>query len=205
MKKFLFGLLALLAISLLPMVALADPVSVVFTGVGGGISDPALDGTQYYIAPYILTVNGVSENAFCVDFNHEITFGQTWTANTTLVSGPLFNLTYQGNQLAYLEMGYLASIYNSNPGNQAAIQQAVWDISVGNGTKPFNDASTLSYVSQAYANANGWNTAGWIILTDTRNSAQEFLIQQPVPEPGSLMLLGIGIVGIAFMRKKQKT
>jgi hypothetical protein len=188
------------------MVVFADPVNVTLTGVEG-----ASNGT-YAISPYYLSINGAAPiDAFCVDFNHESYIGASWTANVSLVSGSTFENTYQGNQTAYLEMGYLASIYKTAiAAEQVYIQQAIWDISVGNnGTPPYTDESTKVWISQAMTNYNTWTTSGWVILTDTQGittGTQEFLTQGPVatPEPGTIMLLGSGILGIyGFSRKKR--
>ena len=210
MKKFRLCLLAVFAISfiLLPMVAFADTMNVTLTGVEGA------NNGRYYIAPYYLSINGAaSVDAFCVDFTHESNIGNSWTANVSPVSGSSFGNTYQGNQTAYLEMGYLASIYNltANAGKQVYIQQAIWDISVGNGTLPYTDGSTNGWYSKAInpLNYNTWDTSGWVILTDTKGvqyGTQEFLTQGPVatPEPGTIILLGSGILGVyGFSRKKR--
>ena len=205
-----------MAVFLLPMVSMADPVDVQFTGVGGslGISDPGPGGTQYYISPYTLLVGGTSENAYCIDFNHDITIGQTWKAYETPVAGLPTGLgnTYLGDQTKYLQMGYLVSIYNLDPKNS---QQAIWDLSVGNTSLFPSSGLTIGLYSDAQSpgHYNSWDTTGWYILSDVNSQgrAQEFLFHDsnltlpPVatPEPGTMMLLGIGMVGVvSFMRKK---
>jgi len=68
---------------------------------------------------------------------------------------------------------------------------------------------TAYWYYQAINYSSGWDGSGWTILTDVNNtafSAQEFLIQTPVatPEPGTIMLLGSGILGVyGFSRKKR--
>ncbi|MGA2956297.1 MAG: PEP-CTERM sorting domain-containing protein [Thermodesulfobacteriota bacterium] len=208
MKKVWICLLMVVVLSFLTVPSFADTVDVTFTGVtSGNVSDNGL----YYISPYYLTVNGTTEAAYCIDYNHWIVSGETWKANTTLASGPSFANTYNpGNPIVYQEMGYLVSQYilPANAGQQAAIQQAIWDISAG-GT-PFGlTGQTAYWYYQAINYSSGWDGSGWTILTDVNNtafSAQEFLIQTPVatPEPGTIMLLGSGILGVyGFSRKKR--
>lgn len=206
MKKVCICLLMVVVLSLFAAPSFADTVNVTFTGItSGNVSSDGL----YYISPYYLTVNGTTEAAYCIDFNHWIVSGESWVANTTLDSGPTYTSTYLKNQNSYLEMGWLVSQYASaSPTDQRSIQQAIWDISAGSNI--YSDSGTLKWYGLAAANYNtNWGASGWTILTDANPgicSAQEFLIQTPVatPEPGTIMLLGSGILGVyGFSRKKR--
>ncbi len=222
MKKVCICWLMVVVLSLFAAPSFADTVSVTFLG-------PATDANNgsYYISPYSLLVNGTVENGYCIDFNHEITTGQNWTAYVNSVSTSPITGTYQvanPNRSVYSEMAWLVSQYNTV--NQVAIQQAIWDLSVGQkGILPYNDTgtgSTMDWYTQALNHSN-YDGGGWVILTDTIGTpyaaagggpnpgstlfgAQEFLVQGPVPtpEPGTMMLLGSGILGVyGFSRKKR--
>ncbi len=214
MKKVCIRLLMVVVLSLFAAPSFADTVDVTFVGpVTGAMSDMSNSGYYYYISPYSLLVNGTVEIGYCIDFNHEITSGQSWTANTTPASGPFEN-TYLNSQKLYQEMGWLVSQFGSaSSADQKAIQQAIWDIST-QGTFPFPYSQTATgtgyWYTAALSNYGSWDGTGWTILTDVNKtgycSAQEFLIQTPVPtpEPGTIMLLGSGILGVyGFSRKKR--
>jgi len=213
MKKVCICWLMVVVLSLFAAPSFADTVDVTFVGpVTGAMSDMSNSGYYYYISPYSLLVNGTVENGYCIDFNHEITSGQSWTANTTPASGPFGN-TYLNSQIPYQEMGWLVSQFGlASSADQKAIQQAIWDIST-QGTFPFlltGQTQVWYNLATTYSNYNSWTGAGWTILTDANNKtasgAQEFLIQGPVPtpEPGTIMLLGSGILGVyGFSRKKR--
>ena len=87
---------------------------------------------------------------------------------------------------------------------------------------PYTDTATVTLVTQAL-HSNFTNTSGWNILTPDKGTpypvsglngitlplqgAQEFLYQDPVPtpEPGTIILLGSGLLGIFGFSRKIRT
>jgi hypothetical protein len=63
-------------ISLVPFSLLADNVTLTLTSAGNNTSG------YYYASPYQATVQGTGQvlSVYCIDFNHDVSLGQTWNA-----------------------------------------------------------------------------------------------------------------------------
>lgn len=227
MKRFA-GSLLFLALLFAAPAALADgtPVTMTFVGVNG-INDGA-----YYVSPYqgLMASNGQNSlvTLFCDDFNNEVTWNQIWQANVTqLSSGNLSNTrygnpadvallmgqnpyyaTYTAAQL-YAQAAWLTMQFNqylsSDPAQIIALQYAIWDLFDPNApTNPGAQAWILSaeqnYGSVDLNNFEVVTNVGPLTLT---GQVQEFIV--PTPEPGTLALLGIALMGLVFaVRRKSK-
>jgi len=193
-----FSVMLLACAIMLPFSAKADTVSMTFTGVNGQIDN------GYYIDPYMATVNGVQgTEIWCVDFNHHVNFGDTWTANVTPVSASSSN-TYLNDLVKYEEMAWLVIQFPSQDStNKAAIQWVIWDISSGLDHSSYYPTEYAYWFKQTQANYGTGNYSDWQILTDINHERQEFLVDAiSVPEPSTLPLLVSGLVGLVGFRKK---
>jgi hypothetical protein len=227
MKRFAW-ILILIALMIAAPAALADgtPVTMTFVGVNG------INDGHYYVSPYqgLLTSNGQSSpvTLFCVDFNNEVTWNQTWQANITPLSSsdlsntrygnagdvallkltdPYYN-TYSAAQL-YAQAAWLTMQFNqylsTNPAQVIALQYAIWDLFDPNA--PTN-AAAQAWILSAEQNYGSVNLNNFELVTNLgpltlTGQVQEFLI--PTPEPGTFALLGVALMGLVFLvRRKAK-
>jgi hypothetical protein len=204
-------------------VAKADVVTMTFIGAEGNNS------FGEYVYPYDLQVNNDPiQQMMCDTFNRNINNGDSWTANRMLLADlndtTVQNLFYgangQGNIGATVQM-YLAAAYlynqevtalaNNNSDPQGLYNWATWDLFDPTDVQNRLDAGTLaevqSLISAAQAAVFGKNVGDFdfsnttYIYTPTGDVGQEFF--GPVPEPGTLAMMGTGILGMAgLMRRK---
>ena len=156
----------------------------------------------YGIPPYGGTLNGQSEQFYCVDFSTPIWGGESWQVTVTSLTGSNFSLTKLKNQTSYLEMAWLVTqMMSTTTQTQKAMDQyAIWSFT--GGPNPYGSNSSLVAAALA-AVQGGFTGAGWEILSPTGGAGQEFLIFVGVPEPGQLLLIlvGFGVLAIASRKR----
>ncbi len=193
--------------------AFANSVTMTYMGHEGAI---AQDGSPFVGYPYYFSINNSSTYTplMCDAFDNGVHLGQTWTATASpflqgivnSMFGPSMTLDYRAAGLIF--KGMLAGQISSN-----TAQWAIWALFSKNAASrpyflanPTFAATDATYLALA-ATASNSAFNGLVLYTPTNAAPgigpQEFIGYSAVPEPGSLMLMGTGLVGLAGLLRKK--
>jgi hypothetical protein len=198
----LFSKLITLGLLAVPALSLAGPETITFDKPDLGNDYMITYGSEHlnaFVGSLFFTAppSKVPFVTFCVDLTHMITNGQSYQVN------PVFTSTLSATNV-YREAGDVldAGIKTATDKNHAAaLQLAIWKTVYGNTFSASGVSSTVLSEENAYYTAGMKYKGNALFLQDTPTSKGQSQITC-TPEPASLAVLGIGVFGLFFRRKR---
>ncbi|HTU32303.1 MAG TPA: hypothetical protein VMF66_00715 [Candidatus Acidoferrum sp.] len=175
-----------------------------------------------YVGPYNFTgtINGQSGSfqLVCDDFADEVYTGESWSVTESTFPN-LSNVQFSGST-QYDEAALLGQALFQNLGNSQTvgdIQWAIWDIfdpgvssndpyGTLSATDQQNVANWLNWAESQSGNGNYSNVTFYTPVVGTQPSGdgrpQEYIGLTPAPEPGAIVLVGLGLpLALIFGRR----
>ena len=184
-----------------PSVAAADPIHMDWRGTGSGMTVSVAGVGDVFAGELRWTLDGSLDIlSYCVDIASYL--GDPQMADLDSISNLTGASSNTGGKVAWLYNTYSGAAHGSDF-LAAALQVAIWEV-IGGNAFSLSGASALTvgvaaHIFVSSLPGSNYGDAAWLnVASGARGQDQ---VTHSVPEPGTLLLLGAGAVGLAARRR----
>jgi len=175
----------------------------------GGLIGASFSSPDFFSSAYCVDINiGLSAQSYTVEgFSDVSTYNDgNYTSNSSGLNAAWLMNKYSSG------LGYHDYTIGEKQASEAGLQLAIWKALYGDSFEPvttgsFTTSEAMVYYVDYTSDLNSADLSGFSgenFKVAKLDGGQDLLIYDPVPEPTTLLLFGIGLLGISAIGRKRK-